>query len=386
MNFNLQDRTIFLTISGSHSYGMATPTSDFDYRGICIPPFESYIGLKEKFEQIVDSNTKHTYKHFPIGLLKGDPRVKGNSEETTPDMQIMELSKFMRLALSNNPSVLEVLFTDNEDHVIKNPIINSILENRNKLLSKSVKARFCGYALSQLKRIKTHRKWLLNPVEEKPLRKDFGLPEFTLISQDQLNSADSLIQFEIDSFLIDQTHLPEDVKIELNQSMYNYMHFVWESLNSSANRDVNDEFFYGIAKNKGFDDNFIEVLIREKKYKSAKKEWNQYQEWKINRNPARAELEKRIGYDGKHAAHLVRLLRTCREILETGNLIVKRKDAEELLAIRNGLWKFDDLLDFANKEDIELEKVVKNSSLPKIPDSNFFDGLVRNIILEFNNA
>lgn len=42
----LEHRTILLTKYGSHCYGTNTPTSDLDYKGVCIPPPEYYLGLK----------------------------------------------------------------------------------------------------------------------------------------------------------------------------------------------------------------------------------------------------------------------------------------------------------------------------------------------------
>src|SRR5690606_31775760 len=128
---NLYNETIFLAMSGSHAYGMATPTSDYDYRGICIPGMSSYIGLLGHFEQAVGPDT---YKSYPVGLLKGDPR--DSDSQIVPDMQVMELTKFIRLACRNNPSVMELLFTDESEYVICKPIMRTLLDNRDKLLSK----------------------------------------------------------------------------------------------------------------------------------------------------------------------------------------------------------------------------------------------------------
>ncbi len=41
----LPQRTIFLTRAGSHAYGLATPESDVDIRGVVIPPQEYFGSL-----------------------------------------------------------------------------------------------------------------------------------------------------------------------------------------------------------------------------------------------------------------------------------------------------------------------------------------------------
>ena len=46
MNFDIEEHPILKVLSGSHAYGLATPTSDFDYRGIAIPPIEYFHGMK----------------------------------------------------------------------------------------------------------------------------------------------------------------------------------------------------------------------------------------------------------------------------------------------------------------------------------------------------
>jgi predicted nucleotidyltransferase len=394
MNFDLQSRTIFLTVAGSQSYGMATPTSDYDYRGIAIPPLKSYTSILHKFEQCVDTDKgKHVYKHYNTGLLSDDPRITGD-ESKAPDMQVFELSKFIRLALDNNPSVLEVLFTDPKFHVIKHPLLDRILEKKELLLSKQVKARYCGYALSQLNRIKLHRRYLLNPPDHKPTRSEFNLPEYTLIGADHLGAAESLIQKELDEFMIEQTHLPEDVKIELNLAMSKTLRAVWKSINSEEEYPIGENgrftsseeaLYFGVAKDQGFSENFIQTLACERAYRNAKRQWDQYQHWLKTRNPARAELEKKFGFDAKHASHLCRLLRTCREILETGKLNVLRPDADFLLSIRNGAWTYEQIAEFAEKEDNELNEVVKSCNLPKLPPIEMFHDLTHEIIMEFNN-
>jgi predicted nucleotidyltransferase len=381
MNFNLHDRTVFLVLGGSHSYGFATPESDYDYRGLAIPPLDSYIGLQSKFEQCVDTDkNKHVHTHFPADLLGPDP-----------DMQIMEITKFMRLACQNNPSILEVLFTDEQYWVIKKDVMDPLLENRHKLLSKACKARFCSYSLSQLRRMQRHRRWIVSPPDRKPTREEFGLPQQGILSPDQMGAAESLIGKRVDEFMVDQTHLPDDVKIELSVSTRRILKAVWSAIHmdefpigdGQRFESTKDALYWGAAKEQ-FSDNFIEALNRERRYRSAKREWDSYQHWLRTRNPARAEIERKYGMDLKHAVHLIRLMRTCREILESGRVNVLRPDAAELLAIRNGAWTYEQIVEFAENEDRELDELVKKSDLPKVPDVDFFHSIVRDMVLTFN--
>ena len=395
MQFDLYPRTVFLTLSGSHAYGMATETSDYDYRGIVIAPMSCYIGLIDKFEQIVDGETKSVYTHYPVGFLQSDPRVPGNSSSDAPDMQVMELVKFIRLAINNNPSVLETLFTEESNWLLSLPIMKPLLDNKEKLLSKMVKSSFCGYAVSQLNRAKRHRRWLLSPPSHKPTREEFGLPQHMLLSKDQLGAANALIQRELDEFMVDQTHLPEDVKIELPIFLGKSMRAIWNAINTefpypvgegAKFESIEDGMYWGAAKDQDFSENFLEVLVREKRYRTALQEWSQYQTWLLQRNPARADMEAKVGYDSKNVSHLVRLLLTCRQILETGKLVVKRPEAELLLEIRRGAWTYDQVIEFSEKEDVALGELVKTCSLPKVPDIHFFDKIVRDMILEFNQS
>ena len=111
------------------------------------------------------------------------------------------------------------------------------------------------------------------------------------------------------------------------------------------------------------------VKWNKEEYKLAKEKHGQYWTWKKNRNVARSELEENFGYDTKHAMHLVRLLRMGVEALTTGQIIVKRPDAEELLAIRNGAWTYDEIVRYAEDTDtLVREKLYYETDLPKKSD------------------
>lgn len=106
------------------------------------------------------------------------------------------------------------------------------------------------------------------------------------------------------------------------------------------------------------------------------KHWDSYQTWRSRRNPARAELERRHGYDTKHAMHLIRLMRMDLEVLETGDLRVRRGDADELSAIRDGAMSFDDLLAAATALQQAMEAAAATTRLPGDVDRDGVDALL----------
>lgn len=369
---NIKDQTILLVLSGSRAYGTSTHESDYDYRGIAIPPIDSYIGVLNKFEHAV---AKDLWKQF-------DTVVQPES-----DMQIYELTKFVGLAAQNNPSILEVLFTD--DYIIKHPVMDKLIDNRDMFLSKASKHRFCGYAYQQLNRIKRHKKWLDNPPAHAPERSAFGLPENGRLKAEQIGAGDSLIQSQIDEWAIDFTNIPEDVKIHLIDDVRSMVKVMWRAVHEepypipSKHSNMDDALYVLAAREIGFSESLIEMLTREKRYRAAKQEWDSFQNWKINRNPKRAAVEAKHGFDLKHAMHLVRLIRMAREILKTGKVLVKRPDADELCEIRNGAWSYEQIVEFAENEDKALNDVMLASKLPKVADMKKIHKLTCDMVVEY---
>jgi hypothetical protein len=127
----------------------------------------------------------------------------------------------------------------------------------------------------------------------------------------------------------------------------------------------------------------VATLNAEKKYRAAMKHWESYQIWKSQRNPARADLEREHGYDTKHAMHLIRLMRMGLEILERGELLVNRADAEELIAIRDGALSFDELLEAAaGLTETMQQRATTQTTLPDDVDHDLVDQLAVDLMLE----
>lgn len=346
----ISDGVIYLTRHGSKAYGTNIEGSDDDYKGVAIPTKDYYFGVTKKFEQ---------------------------QEFNEPDTVIYELRKFFSLLSNCNPNCIEVLFTDPSDHIFVSKAGEKILENRNIFLSKRVRWSFAGYAVSQLNRIKNHRKYLRNPMLCPPSRKEFGLEEKPLIEKNQLEATMAMIQKDMDRINFDWLQdLQEAEKIGIRNVMAEMM---------ADAKITSDDRWLSSARRSGLDENFIHLLQREREYLGKKREWEQYLKWKLERNPERAAIEAKFGYDCKHAYHLVRLLRMCREILTTGEVRVKRiADREELLEIRSGLWEVDYLIEWAEREDRELNDLYKTCDfLPYCPDIKKIDGLSIELIEQY---
>lgn len=327
----IQGGTLFLTRHGSHAYGTNLPTSDEDYKGICIPPREYFLGFLNHFEQ---------------------------AEARTPDIVIYDVRKFFKLAADCNPNIIEVLFTDEADWVISSDWWHRIREHRLSFLSKRAMHTFSGYAMSQLKRIKTHRRWLLDPPKKHPERPDFGLPESTTLAKEQAGVIEA--------------------KIRKLEDSVGGLGFTKDRIEG-----VDEQLVAQAVAGMEISPNLIPVIVAERRYNAAMRNWVQFQTWKAERNAARADLERKYGYDTKHGMHLVRLMRMATEILVSGEVRVKRPDADELLAIRAGAWPFDHLMTWASATEADLAAKHTDCTLPREPDRHFLDGILVAVVEDF---
>lgn len=323
----LPARTIFLTKHGSQAYGTSLPTSDLDIKGVAIPPKEYFLGYLNRFEQ---------------------------AECREPvDAVVYDIRKFVGLAADCNPNIIEVLFTDPSDWIVRSKEWHALREKRDLFISQKARHTFSGYAMSQLKRIRSHRKWLLDPPKKQPERADYDLPGESTIGREQLGVVEARIR-KLTDVLASEGWTKDKVEVE------------------------DEAIVSTVAEQIELPKNLIPIIIAERKYGAAMRNWVSYGKWREERNATRSALEAKFGFDTKHAMHLVRLMRMASEILAKGEVLVRRPDAEELLAIRAGAWKYDDLIAWAEATEASLASIV--SPLPKSPDRVAIDALVVAIV------
>lgn len=129
----LAERTILLAATGSYAYGTNTENSDRDYKGICIPPIDYFLGL-EFFNEYNSSGGKN---------------FKNTKDDI--DVTITHLTKFVKDALKGVPNNIELLFIQPEQYLILTELGQLLIDHRRQFLSKQIFKKFSGYAFSQKK-------------------------------------------------------------------------------------------------------------------------------------------------------------------------------------------------------------------------------------------
>lgn len=333
----MRDNTLVKHYAGSHAYGTALPTSDVDFRGVFCA---DKVNVLTPF--------------FPVREVE---------DLTEEDTKLYELAHFMKLCLDCNPNVVETLWVDDSDVLMYTQAYALLRENRHKLLSSKVAFTTSGYALAQLKRIRGHNKWLNNPQPVEPPR------PYEYMSVVQWFGEEKNLKVDLSLYRDDHRLVPYGGNTYGVHPMEGYQ--LWDAAGG-----LNDTFQ---ESRETLGTPLMVVKWNKEQYKHAKENHEKYWTWKRNRNKSRGELEDQFGYDTKHAMHLVRLLRMGVEALRDGELVVKRPDAEELLAVRNGAWTYEEVVAYAEKMDKEVREVwYKKTDLPKKPDVKFAAELLMN--------
>lgn len=337
-----EDNCILKVVAGSNAYGTNNPSSDWDERGIFVDEMPRIVLPFEKIEQVTLSRD---------------------------DIVLYELSKYMPLLLAQNPNVIELIWTEENDVLHKDELGQLLLDNRKEFLSRQVKDSYVGYAQSQLKRIKGHNKWINSPQPEKePERKDFTSVVWNNTDIKEFNKKvpfDGFLAFDLGDYhysLISMERLQTTRKPWIDNK---------GNINTVLKTDVSK-----VNPNQLGPD--LIVKLNKKLYEDHHTNWKEYWNWKENRNEKRSVLEEKFGYDVKHAMHLIRLLRSGLDILEYGVVPVRRPDREYLLDIRNGKYTYDEIIAESEKLTKRVEDVSKKSALPEEPNH----ALAKEIMLE----
>ena len=343
---DLKDRglIIFEGIVGSQAYGIATPTSDVDIKGVFIQPMEDILSFGYT-EQVSDETNDTTY---------------------------YEIQRFLQLLATNNPNILELFNLPEDCILIKDPIFDMVLEKKDILISKICKNSFGGYAIEQIKKARGLNKKIVNPVEkERKTILDFC---YVVQGYDTVPLKTFLAarrQSQSNCGLINLAHA---------RDTYALFHNVDIPYKGIMNDDETSNEVRLSSIPKG--EQAIATMIYNKDgYSIYCKNYREYWEWVEKRNPARYNdnMAHDGGYDGKNLAHCHRLLDMAIEIGEGKGINVRRENREELLSIRRGEHAYDDILSSAEAKIKQMDEVYLNSSLPDKIDFEIVNKLLLDI-------
>jgi hypothetical protein len=108
------------------------------------------------------------------------------------------------------------------------------------------------------------------------------------------------------------------------------------------------------------------------------RDYNEYWDWVAKRNKARYETAISHGknYDSKNMMHTFRLMGMAKDIALKHEIVVRRPDREYLLEIRAGKYEYEKLLQRAEQDILELQKLYAGSNLQDKPDEQRVNDLL----------
>jgi uncharacterized protein len=377
---------LFESIVGSQAHGTSTPASDIDKAFIYILPKEHIFGT---------------------GYI---PQIRVHADYTG-----YEIRRFLELAETNNPTILELFYSPEDCIITLHPSFQHAIDIRDKILTKRCKHSFSGYAKKQILKAKgldKKQNWEKDRVTRKePI--DFcyiidktGYGTIPLKQHIQVNDMEqkfcglSKIPNARDLYALFYDHkahlcfsdfLPTSMKNHNKKTLkengetvgLGYKGITKSGLGDSLS-ESNQLRLSSIPQGQ-----IVEGIVSYNKdgYTAHCKDFASYQEWLLNRNEQRWVETEIHGQqiDGKNLMHCKRLLQISREIVETGTITIRRPNREELLDIRNGKVNLEELISWSENEMAELDVLFDNSDLPDEVDHVIIDELLIKIRKEFYN-
>ena len=380
---------LFECIIGSQAYGTQTPTSDVDKKFVYILP-QDYILGTGYVEQL---NVNKDYTGW-------------------------ELKRFLELMGSSNPTVLELLNTPEDCIITKHPLFQYVLDHKADFITKGCRNSFAGYAVQQIQKARGLNK-KQNWEKDKMTRKD--VLDFVYVIEGEKsipwkvwNSGDNLERYIYEEKFCGVVNVPNardvyavyfderaalchsevyseeyrnKLKQELKEKGYP-MGFGYKGLvKTGEGQNVAESNQLRLSSIPKGQKPICNIIYNKDGYSTHCKDYKEYEEWLENRNEQRYVDTQAHGQkiDGKNMMHCMRLIRMSKEIGRGEGIIVRRPDAQELLAIRRGEVDLDSLIDTAELEIKEMDKIFDESDLPKSIDPELVNTLLIKIRREFYN-
>ena len=429
---------IMLSVSGSRLYGNSTDESDYDYRGIFIADKVTKLGLIGKVEQISDPNFfRELDKKYNLGLkdfsdcliyeLNRFAELCADANPNIFDILCTPIDKCLYIndkgkELVNNrnlflSSKLKFTFSgyaisqltkirNRDKYLTKYPHVSKVLNYIKSLYGKTIDwdwvcNNFGGIVAEYVSEFKENAQNHTSISKANyPTWEDFkfesgfeDLDRYRIPQLINYCTAKDLknFKFNLDWYIDIKTgKLTRDNcknSCKLSDFLYNHASFREFSPSMLAIYTDGNGIFTKEGKLKSAHPehigDFVCLLsIDQNNYKTDKDFNAAMWEWKCKRNEARSALEAEFGIDLKNVSHLWRLMTKAKEILNTGdyNPVLEGQELKDLKDIRSGVkWgqeSYEKAIEFAERNDKELDELYKTTKLQKKPDIKKINDLV----------
>lgn len=382
---------VYKYLRGSWSHGIGVEgKSDYDYGGVFLAPKDMILGLRSSYaEQVSDAKNDETYYEF---------------------------GRWIELLLKSNPTALESLFIDKKFIIGDvHPVVQHIIDNREKFLSKDAFNPLIGYAVTQISKATGYNKKCNIPEDFQ--RKDILDFCYTFKDQGSQPIKEYLKAHNLDQKYCGLVNLPNmkdcygvyydfaayfkfenidwyrvDFGIEGVKSPYDKF-ITDEQAKGIMDRINNKEFFHypGIVHPDEIEKSNTVRLSSIPKgetpicfmtynkdgYASHCKDYKEWDEWKKKRNQIRFNDNKGYNFDAKNMCETVRLIHTGIELARDGVFNVERTwDRDFLLSIKNHQVNYDEISKYVKEKKEEFDELLKKSTLPEHLDYDEINSLL----------
>ena len=382
-------------MAGSYSQNLYTEgVSDIDFHGVYFAGIDTIIGLGDDYqEEVSDEKHDETYHEF---------------------------GKWMRLLSKGNPNALESLFVP-ENMVAGeiHPVIQKVLDNRDRFVSKEVVKALSGYAFNQIKKARGLGKKIVNPVTErkdvldfcyvadkqgsKPVKewlKENGLDQkycglvnipnmphtygvyYDFAAFFKFENIDWKIKFTLEDGTVIVTRAEYDKFISthdqaeaIQKRIDDKVFFHYGGIVHPDDLEKSNEVRLSSIP-KGEKPIFM-MQYNKDAYTCHCREYKEYQEWVENRNQKRYSKAVEAGYNQKNMCHCIRLLTMAKEISEgKGFILWRTEDRDFLMGIKNGDYTYEYLIEYVEKLLADVNENLPKSDLPDEVDKEFVNKLL----------
>ena len=324
-------KTVMETVFGSHLYGLDTPTSDKDYKGIFIPhPRDILLGTASTS---IDTST-------------GNKSSKNTADDV--DRQLYSLTKFINLAMMGDTVAIDMLHASDDKLVVNSPVWQFIRQNRWRFYTTELTGLF-GYVRKQAAKygVKGSRLAALREVvdvlENEPNTRIVRLP----------------------SNLGDATHNIKVGEIKDNFPTNEFCRFVHDETLKAGCQD-----FYEVLGRKYQ----FTITVAEMK-KSVYKLWDEYGE-------RARQAEANNGIDWKALSHALRGGYQLISIFKHGDIVYPLEQSPFLRKVKAGEVPFAEMTEELENVMVEVEKLAAVSTYPKVADREFWDRFIEKVYFD----